>query len=145
MAILNEFKKKRRTRALILTVLCLVAASRQIKFMKKRGKKETLEKRVMDYIIGDINTPSYIGKGKIDGCFTDDEFWRIYDKLHREYPQYVGKKISVGESWEKRQIHGFYLGFEPNNLRARKSKFWPKNPKIENLGFKIALISPLRG
>lgn len=44
------------------------------------------------------------------GYFTPGEFWGYVEELQREYPRYISPKFSIGNTYEKRSIHAFYMG-----------------------------------
>lgn len=67
-----------------------------------------IEETVLAWVKGGKDV-HFIGEGSLGGCFTDKEFWKIYRRLHHEYPKKVGDLIRFGETIEKRHIHGFFL------------------------------------
>ena len=51
-----------------------------------------------------------IGKGSLDGLFSYDDIWLVYDQLKRLHPEIVGDRISIGKTVEGRTIDSFYIG-----------------------------------
>jgi hypothetical protein len=51
-------------------------------------------------------------KGGMGGYFTHENFWQIYDKVHSEWPQFVGARQTLGQTFLKNKIEYFELGNE---------------------------------
>jgi hypothetical protein len=51
-------------------------------------------------------------KGEMGGYFTHENFWQIYDRLHSEWPQFVGARQTLGQTFQKNKIEYFELGNE---------------------------------
>jgi len=77
----------------------------------------------------------YLGSGSLNGCFTDNEFWEIYLRLRSKNPDLIGQLQRIGQSFEKRHIHGFFFGTNHSNIIVN-----PGEVKNRNIVFFNALI-----
>ena len=55
---------------------------------------------------------SHIGTGSLGGFFSEDDIWKIYAALRQKYPSYISEKIMIGETVQKRNIYGYFIGYD---------------------------------
>ena len=92
---------KMRLNLIILVLLALLVP----KYLATEPK---IENRVLKWIQGD-NSSSFVGKGKMNGCFSDDDIWNIHKALRESYPQYVTKRFVFGHTYQKKDLPAFFL------------------------------------
>ena len=51
-------------------------------------------------------------QGEMGGYFTHENFWQIYEKLHSEWPQFVGARQTLCHTFQKNKMEYFELGNE---------------------------------
>ena len=72
-------------------------------------------------LLGTLGLPEYrnankgtleqlLTDGEMDGYFKLSYFWDLYDELYKTYPNFVSKKVKIGSTIQKRDIHAFYIG-----------------------------------
>lgn len=52
----------------------------------------------------------FLKSGAIKGYFTDAQFWSYYDQLLAKYPDRVGQRVALGQTYQGQNIWGFYFG-----------------------------------
>ena len=58
---------------------------------------------------------SFLQSGGIKGYFTATQFWFYFNILQEKYPDYIGHKVPLGQTYLGNTIHGFYFGQHINN------------------------------
>jgi len=62
------------------------------------------------------------GQGDLQGYYRYDTFWKVKMLLEERYPQFVGQDMDFGKSLKNNPIRAFFVGLEPNDPDAQKSK-----------------------
>lgn len=76
-------------------------------------------KAVKQPLCGKSFSSEVVGKGSMDGFFSDKDFWSIFKLLRKKFPKFVGQSFTFGHSFKKRPIKGFFIG---NNSSDEKEK-----------------------
>lgn len=52
----------------------------------------------------------FLKSGSIKGYFSADQFWAYFEQLHSKYPDHVGERVPLGQTYLGQTIFGFYMG-----------------------------------
>ena len=63
-----------------------------------------------------------VGKGEFEGYVMQETFWEAKRQLQAKYSDFIGEDIFVGQSFENRQLKGFFVGRDVHNLKKQSEK-----------------------